>query len=68
MQKVQQCMVARFAAVRLFIPVLVLIIWTLQPYLLCDWMPRRYSASLRMCPGHKPFVLHQDLVRLDSVS
>jgi len=32
MQRVQQRMVARFAAVRLFIPVLVLIIWTLQPY------------------------------------
>jgi len=29
--KSQQCMVARFAAVRLFKPVLV-IIWTLQPY------------------------------------
>ena len=32
MQRVQQRMVARFAAVRLFIPVLVLIFWTLQPY------------------------------------
>jgi len=32
MQRVQQCMVARFAAVRLLIPVLDLIIWTLQTY------------------------------------
>jgi len=30
--KVQQCMVAHFDAVRLFIPVLVLILWIVQPY------------------------------------
>ena len=27
-------------------------------------MPGRYSVSLRMCAGHKPFVLHQALVRV----
>jgi len=32
MQKVQQCMFAYFDAVRLFIPVVVLILWTLQPH------------------------------------
>jgi len=31
-QEVQQCMVARFDAVRLFILVVVLILWTLQPH------------------------------------
>ena len=40
MQRVQQCMVARFAAVRFFIPVLVLIIWTLQPYVTL-WLSAR---------------------------
>jgi len=35
--------------------------------LLCDWVPGRYSVSLRMCVGHKPFVHHQDLVRLDFI-
>ena len=40
MRRVQQCMVARFAAVRLFIPVLVLIIWTLQPCFIL-WLSAR---------------------------
>jgi len=39
MQRVIQCMVARFAAVRFFIPVLV-IIWTLQPYVTL-WLSAR---------------------------
>ena len=42
--RVQQCMVARFAAVRLFILVLVLIIWTLQPYFTL-WL----SARMLQC-------------------
>jgi len=32
--------------------------------LLCDWVPRRYSVSLRTCTGHNSFVLHLALARV----
>ena len=67
-QKVQQCVIARFDAVRLFIglPVFVLILWTLNFTL---WLSAgRYSASLKTCAGHDAFVLHQALAKLDPIS
>ena len=106
-RKVQQCIVARFRAVRLFIRVFDLIINTtakandttdilsfalavvfiirlfstsafrvpkystlfFEHYnciriILGDWVPGRYSVSLRTCAGHNTFILHQSLARV----
>jgi len=57
MQKVQQRMVTRFDAVRLFIPVLSLFFEHYNRIWLCDRVPRRYSVSLTTCAGHNAFVL-----------
>ena len=63
-QEVQQCMVARFDAVRLFIPYSSVFFKHYNRILLCDRVPGRYSVSLRACAGHNAFVLHQSLARV----
>ena len=66
MQKVQQC--------RLWLRALMqshCLYWYLSLFfehynrsLLCDWVPRCYSVSLRACAGHNAFVLRQSLARI----
>jgi len=56
MQKVQECLVARFDAVRfLYSPFF-------EHYnyiLLCDWVPGPYGVILWTCAGHNTFVRYQ---------
>jgi len=58
-QEVQQCMVARFDAVRFFLLVFVLILWTLQPHFTL-WLSAQL-LRLRACARHNAFVLHRSL-------